>query len=76
MASDSHQIGTVSMNDGAERQPALPRWRHVGDADVTVSVTLSLTPLLQSSHLGSHLQLLTCTVHHSLRRHGTECKQL
>jgi len=56
---DSHEVGPVSVYDGAESQSVFPRRRHVGDADITISVTLQPAPLLQRSHLRSHSHLLT-----------------
>ena len=52
----SHEVGSVSVDDGAERESALPRRRHVGDADVTVAVALLPAPLLQCLHFACHLQ--------------------
>ena len=44
----SHEIGSVFVDHGAERQPVPERRGHVGDGHIPVSVTLDFAPLLES----------------------------
>jgi len=54
-----HKIRMEAVYNGAECQTVLPRWRHVGDINITVAITLCFAPLLQCSYFCCHLYLVS-----------------
>jgi len=65
-----HEVRSEAVNDGAESKSTFKRRCHIRDVNVSVTLTLFLTPHLECLHLGCHgdeLLLVTFSSIHMLR---------